>query len=135
MTADFDLDVLDKKPLIDEGGYAWTGWFGDIRTLLVGHRELEFDKSRKTTVLDTRKWLSYKHSEHQIRKREKFHHAAPNKGEETLIYVYEDIGKGASKLGEHQAKRGPKRFTGVFRIEDRGEDWIKAVLVKRDNTG
>ncbi|MSU91047.1 hypothetical protein GE300_15770 [Rhodobacteraceae bacterium 2CG4] len=135
MLAEIDLSRLPERPKIDEAGYAWTGRFGQFPSLIVGHTELEFDKQARRSVLDTRKWLQRNFSEPQLRRSRKFHQLAPSAGEHVLIYVYEDIGTAVNSLGNHQAKRGRKRFTGIFLVEEREDNWLRAKLIRRDNLG
>ena len=125
------LRDLPEKPVIDEPNYGWTGKLGDHPCLLIGDRELEWDKDAKTMVLDTRRWSGVAWSAPQASRLRRFLDTAPRVGETILIYVYKDIGQGVTSTGEHQAKRGQKQFTGRFRIVERDRDWFRALLLER----
>jgi hypothetical protein len=126
---------LPKKPVIEEANYGWTGRLADHPCLLVGDRELDYDRARKASVLDTRKWLALNFSAPQIRRSRRFHEVAAASGSGILIYVYRDIGMGVTSTGEHQAKRGERKFVGWFELVEQGEQdgrsWLLAVLRER----
>lgn len=130
-----EIRKLPKSPKIDEANYGWTGTLGEHRCLLVGDRELHFDKALKTSILDTSKWLKTAFSSRQLSRSAKFHQIAGDSGSGVLIYVYEDIGTGLTVAGEHQAKRGSRKFVGWFGIREQGTQegrgWMVALLQTR----
>lgn len=130
-TPDVDLAALPKTPKIDEAGYAWIGRLGPCHCLLMGDRELTFDKTLKTSVFDSRTWSDKRFSKLQERKRVNFINLALSYDSHVLFYIYTDIGEDLTSEGEHMAKRGPRKFTGLFRIAERGEDWFLALLERR----
>ncbi|MEC9431490.1 MAG: hypothetical protein VYD87_01155 [Pseudomonadota bacterium] len=131
-TADLDLATLPAKPKIAQGGYGWTGALGDLPCLALGHRELDFDKAEGALVFDSRRWDGVAFSATQKPKLARFMEVAAEAGDWLLIYVYEDVGMDTTATGEHMARRGPKRLTGLFRVTERGEGWFRAVLKRRD---
>ena len=135
----FDRDVIRRlpdKPAIDEANYGWTGRLGDYPCLLVGDRELDFDRSKKATVLDTRKWLDRDYSPKQIGRHRRFHDLAQENTPGMLIYVFKDVGTGTTSRDEHQTQRGSRKFVGWFEILEQGRvgdrGWLRAILRVRD---
>jgi hypothetical protein len=123
-----ELTRLPAKPETD--GYEWTGTIGGHLCVLFGDRELAQDAKLRTMVLDNRHW-SDKASSVTLGRLRRFHARIPEPGGEFLPSVYKDIGTEVTAGGQHQAKRGGWKFHAVFEVLERGDDWVRAKMLRR----
>jgi hypothetical protein len=100
------------KPGTD--GYEWTGTVEGRLCVLFGDRELAQDPVLKTMV--------------RLRR---FHARIPEPGGAFLASVYKDIGTEVTVAGQHQAKRGGWKFHAVFEVLERGDNWVRAKMLRR----
>ncbi len=126
-----DLAVLPDAPVVN--GYEWTGSIGGHDCVLFGDRELAWDKGRKTMMLDTRSW-THEAGGATLGRARRFHERIGVAGEPFLACVYADIGTGTLANGQHQAKRGGWKFTGLFEVVERGDLWVRASMRRRSGT-
>jgi hypothetical protein len=127
---DIDLDRLPRRPRIDEANYGWTGYLGEYRCILNGHRDLT-PQVGKPSLLDTRGWGSAPWEGVQIGRATKYLEVAKEMSPNLLVYVFEDIGPPPGPNGLTRAKRGGKRFTGLFRVDEWADDGFLAHLIRR----
>jgi hypothetical protein len=123
-----ELARLPPKPVTD--GYEWTGSVSGHPCVLFGDRELAFDPALGTWVLENRTWGEGA-SPVALGRLRRFHERIPEPGREFLASVYRDVGTELTTGGKHQAKRGGWQFHGVFVVLERGENWVRAKLVRR----
>ena len=123
-----ELARLPEKPQTD--GYEWTGTVGGHPCVLFGDRELTMDPGLKTLVLDNRHW-SDKASPITLGRLRRFHARIPAPGGQFLASVYKDVGTDVTVTGQHKAKRGGWQFHAVFEVLERGDDWVRAKMLRR----
>ena len=123
-----DLRKLPDKPKTE--GYEWTGTLGPYPCVLFGDRELTYDLELGTMVLANQHW-STNASPVTTGRLKRFQSQIPPPGELFLASIYKDVGTGVTVGGQHQAKRGGWKFHAIFKVLERGDDWVRAMMLRR----